>query len=355
VYRGESAQKGRFREFYQCDADVVGKDRLSIEYDAEVVALVAAVFGDLQVGDFEIRVNNRKVLVGFLASLGVVDPAEQAGVLREVDKLDKVGVDRVAAALRGGGSAVQESPVPGRVAEPSPLPDLTSAAVDRLLRFVEIGGPGGTVVSRLSSLGVDDDTYRAGVEELAAVAAAMPRYGVSDACWGIHVAIARGLDYYTGTVCETYLRAHPEIGSVCSGGRYDDLAGYYTKSRLPGVGVSIGATRLFDQLQARGLLSGAGSGGADVVVLRFAPALAAECLAIGTELRAAGIATEVLLEDWAPKKQLAWASQRGARFAIILGEDEHARGVVALKDLTAKAQEDVPRAQIAAVLTVRRG
>jgi len=253
----------------------------------------------------------------------------RAAVLREVDKLDRVGVDRVAAALTS-----------------SPEPLLASAAADRLLNLVGIAGPGAAVVRQLSALGVDDDTYRTGVEELATVTESLPRYGVPDTCWGIHLAIARGLDYYTGTVYETLLRAHAEIGSVCSGGRYDDLAHYFTKSRLPGVGVSIGATRLFDQLQARGLLSGVGGGAADVVVLRFTPALAAECLAIGTELRTAGIPTEVLLEDWAPKKQLAWASQRGARYAVILGEDEHARGVVALKDLAKKAQEDVPRDRV---------
>lgn len=335
VYRGESAQKGRFREFYQCDIDVIGKDTLALSYDAEIPAIIAHVFAELGIGDFVISINNRKLLGGLFRSLGIDDPAVHADILREIDKLDKIGVDAVRAAL---------------AAEPYLL------GADRITRILEVlglNGPNLDILRNLSDLGVEDPLFRNGLEELSAVIHGLGAYGVSEECFRINLSIARGLDYYTGTVYETHLRAHPEVGSVCSGGRYDNLAQHYTRSRLPGVGISIGATRLFDQLRSIGLIQT--EGGLDVLIANFDPRCHGENLALATQLRARGVTTEVLLESWGPGRQLKYASRRGARFVIIRGEAERQRGVVALKDMRAQTQDEFAPEQVVEAVAARLG
>ena len=232
VYRGERAQRGRFREFYQCDIDVIGKDQLSVRYDAEMPAVIYSVFKELNFGPFTIRINNRKVMRGFLEAIGVSDAETQAAVLREIDKLDKRGEVHVRESLK------------------SLLSDNSESDITDILDFVA-ARPGRDVgaIARLLKARSGNAVFNEGVEELGAVVSMLSGLGVPDNYYAIDLSIARGLDYYTGTVYETILNDHPQIGSVCSGGRYDNLAANYTKSHLPGVGISIGATRLFYQLR----------------------------------------------------------------------------------------------------------
>lgn len=329
VYRGERAQKGRFREFYQCDIDVIGKDTLSLQYDAEMPAVIHHVFRELDIGAFTININNRKLLLGFLADLGIEDGERQKLVLREIDKIDKIGRDKVLAALTGGEPAVGED------------------AARRLLDFIEISGSNEHVVGALEALGVEGPLFRQGLDELRTVLDGLAALGVPEDDVRVNLAIARGLDYYTGTIYETLLDDYPGIGSICSGGRYDNLASQYTKSSLPGVGISIGATRLFHQLLDAGLVKGARSTSA-VLVTQLDPALSAEYLAIAARLREEGINTEVQFEPAKMGKQLKYADRAGIPLAVVMGEDERARGTVMLKDLRNGEQQEVAHTDLAA-------
>ncbi|MBS0456283.1 MAG: histidine--tRNA ligase [Proteobacteria bacterium] len=334
VYRGERAQRGRFREFYQADIDVIGKDGLSIRFDAELPAVIHAVFTELAIGPFTIWLNNRKLMRGFLEGLGVADVQAQALLLREVDKLDKRGADAVRATLTGEGFG------------------LSSEVADRLLDFVRIRSHGhDDALAKLTALGAGSDTFNAGVSELREVLEMVRALGVPESAYAINLSIARGLDYYTGTVFETTLNDHPQIGSICSGGRYEDLAGNYTKSKLPGVGISIGVTRLFWQLQEAGLIDKADSSVQVLVGLLDAPRLH-ENLAIARELRAGGINTEVQLEPRKLKGQMQYADRAGIRFVLMVGEDEAARGVVAVKDMRRGEQFEVARGELVDALRV---
>src|SRR5579885_1834649 len=322
VYRGERAQRGRFREFYQCDIDVIGKDQLSVRYDAEMPAVIHSVFEELNIGPFTIWLNNRKLMRGFFEGLGIADAEQQALVLREVDKLDKRGADYVRDTLTG---------------EAFGLP---AEAAAKILDFVQVRSTG-----HADALGDANATLREGVAELREVLELIKAFGVPESHYAINLSIARGLDYYTGTVYETTLNDHPQIGSICSGGRYDNLAGQYTRSKLPGVGISIGLTRLFWQLREAGLLHGA-SGGVEVLVTQMDESRWPECLAIARELRGAGIATELVLEPGKLGKQLKYADRVGAHFALVRGEEEAARDAVAVKDLRSGEQFEVSRKQL---------
>jgi histidyl-tRNA synthetase len=334
VYRGEKQQAGRFREFYQADIDVIGKDALSIRFDAELPAVIHAVFTDLAIGPFTIQLNNRKIMRGFLEGLGIDDGEKQALVLREVDKLDKRGADAVRATLTGEGFG------------------LSDAVAGKLLDFVRIRSKGHEdALSKLVALGSGTDTFNAGVTELCEVLEMVRSLGVPESGYAINLSIARGLDYYTGTVFETTLNDHPQIGSICSGGRYEDLASNYTKSKLPGVGISIGVTRLFYQLQKAGLIDRAESS-VQVLVGLFDESRLHENLKIARELRAGGINTEVQLESRKLKKQFEYADRAGIRFVVLLGEDEAARGVVTIKDMRRGEQFQVARAELAGALRV---
>ena len=332
VYRGERAQRGRFREFYQCDIDVIGKDSLPLAYDAELPAVIHAVFSALDIGGFTIQLNNRKLLRGFFERLGVTDPERQTLVLREVDKLDKRGAAYVRDTLAGEAFGLS--------------PDAVSA----VLEFVSTRSAGHQdALERLLALGGGNAMLETGIAELREVLQRIGELGVPEARYALNFSIARGLDYYTGTVYETTLDAHPEIGSICSGGRYEDLAGHYTKSKLPGVGISIGATRLFWQLQQAGVIGTADST-VQVLVTQMDPALMGTYLGIATELREAGINTEVHLEAAKFGKQMKYADRAGIRHALIVGADEAARGVVTVKDLREGTQREVPRAGLVAAL-----
>jgi histidyl-tRNA synthetase len=335
VYRGESPQRGRFREFYQCDVDVVGRDTLDIRHDAEIPAVISTVFEELGIGSFTIRLNNRKLMHGLLHAWGV--PAEHHGLfLREIDKLDRRGVEAVAATLAGAGAPLSPEAIATQL-----LNLRRSESHDDALEILDglLDGPAGA-----------NPALESGVEELRAVLETIRHLGVPEDRYCLDLAIARGLDYYTGTVYETTLDDHPEIGSICSGGRYDDLASHYTDSRLPGVGISIGLTRLFWQLRERNLVPTTGSG-ADVLVTLMDDDGLGEALRLATVLRGAGLRVESVLAASKLGKQLKYADRAGIRFALIAGSDERLRGVVTVKDLTAQTQQEVAPDDLVAFLT----
>jgi histidyl-tRNA synthetase len=335
VYRGERQQRGRFREFYQCDIDIVGKDALSIRYDAEIPAVTHAVFDALAIGEFTIQLNHRKLLLGFFEGLGIEGEA-QAGVLRELDKLDKRGEDAVRATLAGEGFA------------------LPAEAVERLMTFSRVRSSGhDDALAKLAALSDGTAQFEEGRAELREVLQRLRAMGVPESRYAINLSIARGLDYYTGLVYETVLDAHPQIGSICSGGRYDDLASHYTKSKLPGVGISIGLTRLFWQLREAGLIGTADSS-VDALVVLLDDAGLDHALALSQRLRAAGLNVETQLEPRKLAKQLQYADRAGIRFVVIRGEDEAAKGMVAVKDLRRGEQFDVADADLARTLQTER-
>ena len=329
VYRGERAQRGRFREFYQCDIDVIGKDHLSVRYDAELPAVIYSVFRDLGIGPFTIQINNRKLMRGYLHALGIEDAEKQALVLREVDKLDKRGADHVRQTLTGEAFAL-----PGDIA-------------DRLLAFVETRSTSlADAIDALDALGGGNAELEQGRTELKEVLSLVAAFGVPESHFALNLSIARGLDYYTGTVYETTLNDHPEIGSICSGGRYENLASHYTKSKLPGVGISIGATRLYWQLREAGLFAG-GRSTVDALVVQMDEAELPRYLALAKDLRDAGINTEVVMEAGKLARQFKYADRAGIRFVLVLGSDEIAKGVVAVKDLRKETQHEIPLANLA--------
>ena len=335
VYRGERAQRGRFREFYQCDIDVIGKDTLSVRYDAEMPAVIHAVFSQLGIGPFTVQFNNRKLLRGFFEGVGIAEGERQALVLREIDKLDKRGAEAVRATLVGEAFGLD-----GDVA-------------DRIMAFVQGRSTGhADALARLDALlegGAANETLAQGVSELREVLEVLRALGIPEKNYALNFSIARGLDYYTGTVYETTLDDFPQIGSICSGGRYENLAGHYTKSKLPGVGISIGLTRLFFQLRDAGIVSTADSS-VDALVGLVDEARLADSLALAQLLRAGGINTEVQLEPKKLARQFQYADRAGIRFMVLVGEDEAARGVVTVKDLRRQEQFEVARDELAATL-----
>ena len=335
VYRGERAQRGRFREFYQCDIDVVGKDALSPRFDAEVPAVIAAVFERLAIGEFTIQLNHRKLLRGFFEGQGI-EGESQFAVLRELDKLDKRGEDAVRATLAGEGFA------------------LCGDVIDRLMAFSRVRSTGhDDALAKLDALGTGTALFEEGRDELRAILSQLKALGVAESRYALNLSIARGLDYYTGVVYETTLDAYPQIGSICSGGRYENLAGHYTKSKLPGVGISIGLTRLFFQLKDAGLVDTAESS-VDVLVALLDDNGLSHALGLSQRLRAAGLNVETQLEPRKLAKQLQYADKAGIRFVVMHGEDEAARGVVAVKDLRRGEQFEVSEAELASTLLVER-
>jgi histidyl-tRNA synthetase len=321
VYRGERPQRGRYREFYQCDIDVIDRNDLSLRHDAEVPAAMVAILRELAIGDTTVRVNNRRLMRTLLEECDITDPPAQEGVLREVDKLDRLGDDAVATNLVEGG--------------------MSQAAVDRLLSWTSIEASGRSEIeAALEDLPTATKEPGAGGLELAEVIRTMGDLEVPEDAYELDLSIARGLDYYTGTVYETTLDAHPELGSICSGGRYDDLAGQYTNTRLPGVGMSIGFTRLFWQLREAGILPGT-EPAVTVMVTLIDDSDLPYTLKAASLLRAAGIATETSMEAGRLGKQLKNADRAGIPIALIAGSEERETESVAVRDLVTGDQERV--------------
>ncbi len=321
VYRGERPQRGRYREFYQCDIDVIDRNTLSLRHDAEVPAAMIAILRELDIGHTTVRVNNRHLMRTLLGECHVTDTAAQEDVLREVDKLDRLGADAVAANLVAGG--------------------MSQAAVERLLSWTSIEASGrAEIAGALNDLPVAAREPGAGGLELGEVINTMADLAVPEDAYELDLWIARGLDYYTGTVYETTLDAHPELGSICSGGRYDDLAGQYTKTRLPGVGMSIGFTRLFWQLREGGILP-ATEPVVSVMVTLMEDADLPYALRAASLLRAAGIATETSMEAGRLGKQLKNADRAGIPIALIAGSEERDTESVTVRDLASGNQERI--------------
>ena len=312
VYRGERAQRGRFREFYQADIDIIGDGKLDILNEAEIPAIIYRVFRGFGLNRFQIRVNNRKILTGFYAMQGL---SEKSGdIMRTVDKLDKIGAEKVKGIL------VTDC-------------ELTQEQADEILKFIAITGTNTEVLESLQGYAGRNEIFDMGLSELQAVTANLAAFGVPEENFAVDLTIARGLDYYTGTVYETTLLDHPEIGSVCSGGRYDNLAGYYIDKQLPGVGISIGLTRLFYVLDEQGLLNPElPSAPADVLVLPMTES-AAPAIALAQQLRSAGIRVQLYGEQKKFKQKMSYADKIGVPYAVFLGEDELNQGKCSVKDM----------------------
>jgi histidyl-tRNA synthetase len=329
VYRGERPQRGREREFYQCDIDVIGKDKLDPSYDAELPAIIVQIFTELGIKDFTIHFSNRKVLLGLLQGEGVGDAEKQKLVLREIDKLDKIGVGKVKESLTGLG--------------------LNNSFIERLLHLIALKSSKEDMLTALRDLNAQHPVFREGLAELEQMVTSLKALGVPEPRTRLNLAIARGLDYYTGTVYETIVDAHPEFGSVCSGGRYENLASFYTRSRLPGVGLSIGLTRLFDQLRAHQLLPSVPHT-VQAMIAQLESERRGDYLAMAAELRRAGFRVENYLEPAKLEKQLKYADKAGIPMVILSGGNEAARGTVLIKVLARKEQHEVPRTELTARL-----
>ena len=326
VYRGERAQRGRFREFYQADIDIIGDGQLDIANEAEIPSIIYRTFTQMGLTRFQIRVNNRKILNGFYAMLGLTE--RSSDVMRTVDKLDKIGPDKVRALLTDEAGVSLD-------------------AADEILRFIAIGGSNEEVLAALSGYEGKNEQFDAGLSELRTVVKYLSAFGVPETHFAVDLTIARGLDYYTGTVYETTMLDHPEIGSICSGGRYDNLAEYYTDKKLPGVGISIGLTRLFYVLGEQGMLNPAmNTAPCDVLVLPMTDDLG-PAIACATALREAGLRTQVYTEQKKFKAKMSYCNKLGIPYAVLLGEDEIKLGAVSVKNMETGEQNTVPAAQAA--------
>jgi histidyl-tRNA synthetase len=323
VWRGETpqARKGRFREFYQCDIDIINREKLSYLAEAEIPSVIYSVFKEMAIGEFTIRINNRKVLKGLLQEFRVQDERSSA-VLRILDKTGKEDAAKIRAGLEHEG--------------------LSREASAELLGLISESRGTDQTLSELNAI----KSCAQGLEELRRVVEAIRQFGVPDSTFAVDLGVVRGLDYYTGTIYETTLVKAPELGSICSGGRYDDLASYFTDTRLPGVGISIGLTRLFSRLKEAGLLQPLARTPAEVLVTTIDPRHLETYLAIAAKLRAAGINTEVYLEPAKLASQLTYADRKGFRIAIIAGENEFSKGMVQIKNLSTKTPRDVPMNEV---------
>ena len=321
VYRGERAQRGRFREFYQADIDIIGDGKLDITNEAEIPSIIYQTFTALGLTRFQIRVNNRKILNGFYAMLGLTD--RSGDIMRTVDKLDKIGPHKVRACLMDDVG-------------------LTADQAEEIMRFISITGSNDQVLSALEGYRSRHELFDQGLDELTTVTRYLAAFGVPEVNFAVDLTIARGLDYYTGTVYETTLLDYPEIGSVCSGGRYDNLAEYYTDRQLPGVGISIGLTRLFYVLGEQGLLNPSlPTAPADVLILPMTQDLT-PAIQLATRLRGTGVRTQLYTEQKKFKAKMNYADKLGVPYVVFLGDDEIAAGLVACKDMTSGEQTKLP-------------
>ncbi|SHD78545.1 histidine--tRNA ligase [Schnuerera ultunensis] len=309
VYRGEKAQRGRFREFYQCDIDIIGNGSLDIINDAEIPSIIYSTFKDLGFDSFTIKVNNRKVLKGFFQWLGIEDSTE---ILRTVDKLEKIGLDGVVKELEEQG--------------------LGTTTIEKILGFIQIKGSNEEKLNSLENLKIESQIFNEGLEELKAVNHYVGLFGVPEDNCSIDLTIARGLDYYTGTVYETFLNDYPQIGSICSGGRYDNLAEYYTKQKLPGVGISIGLTRLFYQLKEAKLINVEDNSLTKVIIIPMAGYLE-KAVGIGKVLRENNINTQIYLEKAKMGKKFGFADKLNIPYALIIGEEEVKQSKYTLRNM----------------------
>lgn len=319
VYRGEKTQKGRFREFYQCDIDIIGDEQLDIINDAELPSIIYTIFKELGFDDFTICINNRKILNGLFESLGQKENA--IPILRIIDKIDKIGKKAVMEEL-------------AKI-------NLPQDKIEKVMQFIGIDGTSDEKIKKLENLGVNNTLYATGVEELKEVVKNIRLFGVPDSNFKVDLTIARGLDYYTGTVYETFLDNYREIGSVCSGGRYENLAEYYTDKKLPGVGISIGLTRLFYKLNELNLIQAEQKSMARVLIIPMVEDLE-KPIQLATDLRKLGVKTEIYLNDKKLKAKFKYADKLKIPYVIVIGEDELASNTVNVKNMETGEEKKVP-------------
>jgi len=324
VHRGERAQKGRFREFYQCDIDIIGNGTLGLYNDAEIPSVIYFTFKSLGFENFKIRINNRKILNGFFESLD--SQVTTTEILRTVDKIDKIGDIAVGNELVALG--------------------LSKNDAEKILNFLKIKGDNNAIIDALKTLPINSNLFKEGVSELSEVVKNIKSLGVPEVNFIIDLAIARGLDYYTGTVYETILTDYPGIGSVCSGGRYDNLSDSYTSNKLPGVGISIGLTRLFYQLKEAGVIKSDRLSLTDVLVVPMDKNDLHFSFEIATSLRLGGIVTEVYAENEKFSKKLSYANKKGISYVAIIGENERLSKKVTLKDMISGEQRSISPEEI---------
>lgn len=319
VYRGERPQKGRYREFYQCDIDVIGEGELSIVYDAEIPRVIYSIFSQLDFGKFTIRVSNRKILSGLIAYLGLSNASVE--VMRVIDKVEKIGRSEFIAELKTLG--------------------MNADQINLLNQYIFAEGGSDDILATLRAAEINNPELLRGIDELESVVSLMRVMGVPDSHFKIDLTIARGLDYYTGTIYETTLDSYPHLGSVCSGGRYDDLASHYIDKKLPGVGVSIGLTRLFSQLVEQGIVKPQKKSIADVLIVPLKDDQLEYALDLANHLRGNGVAVDTLLATTTIKKKFKYADRIGIRKVIVLGADEVSRGVFTLQDMDSREKREM--------------
>lgn len=299
VYRGEKAQKGRYREFYQCDIDIIGDGELSIINDAELPVVISTTFKNLGFSNFTIKINNRKILNGLYEGLGQKE--NSVDIMRIIDKIDKIGEEKVRKEISELG--------------------VSNEIVDKLVSFIKIDGTTDEKLAKLDEMNIENETYQKGVNELKDVIKYIRMFGLPEENFTVDFTIARGLDYYTGTVYETFLNEYRELGSVCSGGRYENLAENYTDKKLPGVGISIGLTRLFYKLNELELIKATKKSIADVLIVPMMDDMK-EAISLGTNLRAVGVNTEIYLNDKKIKAKMKYADRLKIPYVIVVGENE---------------------------------
>lgn len=317
VHRGERAQAGRFREFYQCDIDVIGSDSPIV--DAEFPAIINGIFEQFNFGEFTIRINNRMVLNGFFEGIGLADASKD--VLRVIDKIEKISREEL-------------------ITELVKL-DLDDGQIDKVIRFTEVSGTNDEVLAQLRSMDITSETFRDGVEKLSQLIDALRAMKVPENRFHVDLRIARGLDYYTGTVYETMLDEYPEVGSVCSGGRYDNLASHYTDTKLPGVGISIGLSRLFFKLRELGVIKAEAMSPAKIVVMPLDGQQLAAGIETANALRSAGKSVMLYSEHNAVKKKMRYADRMGFEWAVLIGDREVENSTVSLKNMKTGESETV--------------
>ena len=318
VYRGERPQKGRFREFYQADIDIIGDGELSLLNDAEIPSIIYTTFKELNFGDFTIHINNRKILNGFFDSLNLAQMSTD--VLRIIDKIEKIGEENVRNELCELG--------------------VTAESINKIIDFISIDGTDDEKINKLENLGITNPTFTNGLFELKEVVKNIKLFGVPNKNFMVDLTIARGLDYYTGTVYETFLNDYKQIGSVCSGGRYDNLAGYYTDKALPGVGISIGLTRLFYQLNELKSIKADKESISEVLVISMSDDISA-CIPVATAFRNEGINTEIYMLNKKTKTKFKYADSLKIPYVAIIGETEQKTGTVSIKNLATGKQDTV--------------
>ncbi len=320
VYRGERPQKGRFREFYQCDIDIIGREKLNILNDAELPCVIYNIFTQIGLKDFTISINNRKILKGFFESLGLA--SKSSDILRITDKIAKIGQKNVTESLIEIG--------------------ISSKEIEAILNFITTTGQNNEVLKTLSRMDITNDDFVQGILEIKEVLRGLNQLGVPEEFYKLDLSISRGLDYYTGTIYETTLNKYPQFGSICSGGRYDNLASFYTTTKLPGVGISIGLTRLFDQFCSAGFIKGYVQTPSCILILPMSIQEQEMAFSFSAQLREKNVNVEVFIEDIKFPKKMTYANKIGVPMIAIIGENERNSGTIVIKDMVTAEQKVLP-------------